>query len=245
MGSKKIILFIVEGITDQTCLGYVLSKIINSNRIEFKLTNGDITTKSEVNSSNIPTKLVDVVREFSGKIFKARDFCEIVHLIDMDGAFIPDNQLVEKTPETPVDPSDLKKLYYSDNQIFVNNIVDTQQRNCKKKAVINRLITLKSIWKTIPYSVYFFSCNLDHVLHGERNLLGKDKFPKADAFNAQFEICNGDSSKQFLDFLNTPEFAVTGSYDETWTFIKADTNSLNRYTNFHLYFSNPKNPRDS
>lgn len=161
----------------------------------------------------------------------------------MDGAFIPNNNLALKTPETPGDPSNPKKLYYSDDQIFVNNIVDTQQRNHQKQAIINRLITLPNVWKTIPYSIYFFSCNLDHVIHGERNLLDKDKFAKADAFNAQFEVCNGDPAKQFVDFLNTPEFAVQGEYEETWTFIKADTNSLKRYTNFRLFFSSPKNPR--
>lgn len=241
---KKIILFIVEGITDKTCLGYVLSKIINSNKVEFQLTNGDITTTTGINSSNVPVKIFDIVKKFSGKIFKARDFCEIVHLCDMDGAFIPDAQIVEKTPETPIDPSNSKKLYYADNQIFVNNINDTQQRNHQKQSVLNRLITLNSVWKTIPYSIYFFSCNLDHVIHEERNLLDQDKFAKADAFNAQFEMCNGDPAKLFIDFLNNPSFAVQGNYDETWTFIKADINSLKRYTNFHLFFSNPKNPRD-
>ncbi len=240
--AKKIILFIVEGISDQTCLGYILSKILNNHRVEFQMTQGDITTKIGINSSNVSAKIGDVVKEFSGKIFKARDFCEIVHLIDMDGAYVSDDKLIQKRPDTPVDLSDQKRLYYSDNQIFVNNIEDTQRRNQLKTSIINRLITLKRVWKTIPYSAYFFSCNLDHIMHEQRNLLSKDKITYAEAFISKYE--KDETIYQFIDLMHDPGIAVKGDYEETWTFIKADTNSLKRYTNFHLFFSNPKNPRE-
>lgn len=161
---KKVILLIVEGITDKTCLGFALSKILNSNIVEFQLINGDITCETGINSSNIAEKVGRIVKEFSDPFsFKALDFLEIVHLVDMDGAYVADNQIVQRTPETPVDPSDRKKLYYGDNQIFVNNIVSIQKRNQQKTSIINRLISMKKVWRTIPYSVYFFSCNLDHT----------------------------------------------------------------------------------
>lgn len=241
MKAKKIILFIVEGITDQTCLGFVLSKILNSNKVEFALTNGDITSKIGISSNNVSAKVGEIVKEFSGKIFKASDFIEIVHLVDMDGAYILDTQIVEKTPEIPVDPDKPQKSYYGDNQIFVDvdNIEAIRQRNHQKSAVLNRLISLKNVWRTIPYSVYFFSCNLDHIMHEQRNLLEKDKY----SYAGQFEKSYGDSPQRFLDFLNTPEIAVLGNYKETWIFIGTDCNSLKRYTNFQLFFLNPKNPR--
>ncbi|MBU7006239.1 hypothetical protein [Phosphitispora fastidiosa] len=88
MKNKKILLFIVEGITDQTCLGFVLSKILNSNKVEFALIYGDITSKTGIDSNNIATEIGEIVKQFSGKIFKASDFIEIVHLVDMDGAYI-------------------------------------------------------------------------------------------------------------------------------------------------------------
>ena len=239
MENKKILLFIVEGITDQTCLGFVLSKILNSNKVEFALTYGDITSKTGIDSNNIAAEIGEIVKQFSGKIFKASDFIEIVHLVDMDGAYIIDSKIVEKTPEIPVDPGKPQKPYYSDNQIFVDNVEAILHRNKQKSAILNRIISLKTVWRTIPYSVYFFSCNLDHVMHGERNLFEKDKFVCAE----HFENSYGCSPKRFLDFLNTPEIAVQGNYDETWDFIKADCNSLTRHTNFQLFFSNPKNPR--
>lgn len=72
--SKKIILFIVEGITDKTCLGYVLSQLISDQSVHFALTNGDITTKIGNKSANIATKICDIVKRFSGHTFEARDF---------------------------------------------------------------------------------------------------------------------------------------------------------------------------
>jgi len=239
MKGKKIILFIVEGITDQTCLGFVLSKILNSNEVRFALTYGDITSRKGISSNNVPAKVGNIVKEFSGKIFKSSDFIEIVQLVDMDGVYIFDNQVVERTSEIPSDPDNPQKLYYGDNQIFVDNIEEIQQRNHQKSAVLNRLISLKNVWKTIPYSVYFFSCNLDHVLYEQRNLIEKDKY----AYAEQFDRSYGDSPQRFLEFLYTPEISVRGNYDETWTFIKANSNSLKRYTNFQLFFLNPKNAR--
>lgn len=239
---KKVILFIVEGITDKTCLGYALSKILNSNIVEFQLINGDITCDDGVTSGTIAARIGAKVKEFSDPFsFKARDFLEIVHLVDMDGAFIADCQIVEKTPETPADPSDPNKLYYSDDQIFAKSVQLICKRNQQKSSVLDRLISMRSVWGSIPYSVYFFSCNLDHVMYGERNLLKNDKSTCADAFTAK--IGNGVSIQQFIDFFGTPDIAVPGNFEETWTFIKADTNSLKRYTNFHLFFTSPKNPR--
>lgn len=240
MSGKKIILFIVEGITDKTNLGFVLSKILNNNKVEFALTDGDITSRNGVIVSNIAAKVGEIVKEFSGKIFKASDFIEVVHLVDMDGNYIPNNQILEKTAEIPVDPKDPLKSYYDDNYIYANNIEAIQQRNYQKSTVLNRLISLNNVWRTIPYSVYFFSCNIDHVMHDQRNLFQKDK----NTYAAQFEKSFSNSPHRFLDFLNSSDFAVPGNYSETWDFIKVDSNSLKRYTNFHLFFLNPKNPRD-
>ena len=39
----------------------------------------------------------------------------------------------------------------------------------------------------------------------------------------------------FVSFIKDPVFAVSGNYIESWAFIKLDTNSLKRYSNFHLY----------
>ncbi len=229
--SKKIILFIVEGITDQTCLGYVLDQLLSNQSVQFQLTDGDITTKSGNNSTNIAAKIGKIVNQFRGKIFKPSDFLEVVHLIDTDGAFISDDKIVQAAYEDP---------FYSDENILTNKVENIQKRNQQKSLILNRLITLNKVCKTIPYSVYFLSCNLDHVLHNQANLSKQAKSQCANRFDSEY----GKQPTKFIDFLNNGQYAVVGNYKETWEFIKLDTHSLQRYTNFHLYFSNPKNPRD-
>ena len=231
MKAKKIILFIVEGITDKTCLGYVLDQLLSDHLVRFQLTDGDITTSNGNFSYNISAKIGSIVKDFSGNIFKPNDFLEIVHLVDMDGAYILENKVVQAEYEKP---------FYTDKNILTNNVTGIQIRNKQKSDILNKLITLNKVWRTILYSVYFFSCNLDHVLHNNSNLSRQEKNQYADRFEQEYAA----HPTRFVEFLNNHKYAVGGSYSETWDFIYIDTHSLQRYTNFHLYFSNPKNERE-
>ncbi|WXR60958.1 hypothetical protein WG909_11735 [Peptostreptococcaceae bacterium AGR-M142] len=44
MKTKKVILFIVEGVTDKTSLGAIIDKLISSNLIKFYISGGDVTS---------------------------------------------------------------------------------------------------------------------------------------------------------------------------------------------------------
>ena len=48
------------------------------------------------------------------------------------------------------------------------------------------------------------------------------------------------TSLEFIDFINNKDFKVLGDYKVTWDFIKKDLNSVNRYSNFWLFFENLK-----
>ncbi len=67
---KKIILFIVEGINDKTSLALCMDQLLDKNTVRFEITDGDITTKFGSSSNNIAAKIGDIVKKFSGKIFK-------------------------------------------------------------------------------------------------------------------------------------------------------------------------------
>ena len=48
------------------------------------------------------------------------------------------------------------------------------------------------------------------------------------------------TSLEFIDFINNKDFKVLVDYKATWDFIKKDLNSVNRYSNFWLFFENLK-----
>ena len=80
--------------------------------------------------------------------------------------------------------------------------------------------------------MYYFSCNLEHVLHNEVNLSDELKMEYAERFSDSYYKIES----AFIDFIRDEQFAVTGDYKETWEFIKLNGNSLKRYSNFHLFF---------
>jgi len=228
MTAKKLILFLVEGVTDKTCIGSVLDQLISNQQVRFEITDGDITTKDGSNAANILSRIGNIVNDFRSRFgLKPKDFLEVVHLIDMDGAYIADGRIKY---------SEVGKNCYADSNISTNKVEETKQRNIRKRAIINRLITINAVCRTIPYSAYYFSCNLDHVLHNRPNLNQNEKMEYANSFEDQYIDC----PESFVDFLEQGSFAVPGDYTATWNFIRIGENSLRRYTNFQLYFTNPR-----
>lgn len=224
--TKKIVLFIVEGITDEISLGLVLSKIIEKDKlVKFKVIRGDITSEQGTSSINILNKLTKVIKEFTQKdIYKKKDIYKVIHIVDTDGVFI-DNQLIIQ--------KDIDFIEYATQAIFTKNKESIIKRNEQKRQILNKLIGTSNVYKDLPYELYFFSSNLEHVLHNNQNVSENQKSSYADKFADRFF----DEPHKFIEFINDKEFAVAGNYNDTWKFIKENTNSLNRYTNFHLYIN--------
>ena len=63
MAHKKIVYVIVEGPSDETALGVALSKVFDKETVYVEMTHGDITTRKGVDTSNIFSKIGDMVRE--------------------------------------------------------------------------------------------------------------------------------------------------------------------------------------
>lgn len=225
---KKILFFIVEGASDSSAVASALEKIFNSQRVTVRIVGGDITSEKSTTPQNIISKLVAEIKNEMGKGFTAKDFAEVIQLVDTDGVFIPDENVREGHPD----------IFYGEDEIVCKDKEKIIERNKRKSLILNKLISMPKIWKTIPYSVYFFSSNLDHVLHNNSNLPREDKDPMATDFARDYE----NNPEGFIEFFSNSSFSLTGEYSETWDFIRADFNSLKRYTNFNLLFGdNAKN----
>lgn len=223
---RKIVFLIAEGISDKTALAAVLSRLLTDEETVVEVTHGDITSKSGVSPSNIIKTVGDFVKKYAQQYFlKKEDFCEVVQIVDMDGAYIPDELVKENAL--------CEKPRYLNSCIETCNPEGIRKRNSRKQRNLNRLIDAPCVWSSIPYSVYFFSCNLDHALHGDANLSEKDKNKRATDFAERYS----KDSNGFLYLIGRGDIAPCKKYSESWEYIKTGANSLQRCTNLNVFLS--------
>ena len=162
MPKKRVVLFLVEGVNDKTALAVPLEKLITTENIKFDITdkNGDIT--SRYSEKSIAARVGDCVKKHCEEYkYKREDFAEVVLLIDMDGAYINAEAILKD--ESCIDP------YYNSHNILYWHPDRLYESHIMKQQNLNRLVSLPYVLKTIPFSVYFFSSNLDHVIVEMRN----------------------------------------------------------------------------
>lgn len=224
MARKKVVFIIVEGLSDAAALETLLTRIFSSSTVFVKVMRCDITTELGVTPSNIKTKICDVIKEYAGQFgLKNKNFSQVIHLVDTDGAYAPDDCISEN--------STLEKPLYNLTGITASKKENIVDRNRRKRNNVNTLHTCPEIW-AIPYSVYYMSCNLDHVLHNKLNSTDEEKETDAHAFAKKY---HGDVTA-FLKFVCESDFAVMDGYMESWRFIKEEKHSLERHTNLGICF---------
>ena len=223
MPRRKIVFVIVEGPSDDGALGVLLSRIYAGEKVHVEIMHCDITTELDINAGNVVAKIGDVVKNYAGRTFKPRDFSRIIHITDMDGAFIPDDAIVEDA--AAVDP------FYSVTEIRTQRKSGIENRNRRKRECLNRLSSASQIWG-VPYQIYYMSCNLDHALYGKLNSTDDEK--EADAF--VFAKKYRDDIPGFMKYISESDFSVVGSYSQSWQYIREGLHSLERNTNLGLCF---------
>lgn len=155
--------------------------------------------------------------------YKKSHISKIVHIVDIDGAYIGEDKIFKK---------DIDKISYEEDGLFGRNPKGILKRNKLKSSCMNVLSTTPKI-SQIDYAAYYMSVNLEHVFHDMRNVPDDEKHGLSDLFAEKFEGREWD----FIEFINSPEIAVKEDHLTSWDFIKKDANSLNRHSNFHLFFN--------
>ena len=234
----EIVLLLFEGASDEDALYIPISNIFEdiSERInvypifiqDSSQNSGDITSKYGIKPDNIE-RLIDelAVGPFlRNNGLYPKHIKRIIQFVDLDGAYIPDTDIIHQDDESISDPIYLDK-------IIAPSVQDIIERNNRKRANLDYLTKLKTIKigsKTIDYSVFYFSSNLDHVLHNDANLPASKKRTAAQAF----QMFNSEP-KAFCDFFRSNGLACeTDNYDESWLYIKQGSNSLSRLTNINI-----------
>ena len=230
--TKKVILFIVDGPTDEDALSPVMKKLFECEEIRFHVIHGDLTSDWLLDSTNaVKTVKEHIEYEMNRYGFKRSDLQRVIHLVDTDGAFIPDGCVVL---------GDAVKPRYEEERIVTKTPECIIDRNARKAQVLRRLYPAGTIW-SIPYAVYYFSRNMEHVLHDiGRELTADEKMDCADRFADAY----AGNRQAFVTFLSGSEFTVPGGYGESWRFISEGTHSLHRHCNLQLLFEARKEQCD-
>lgn len=222
MARKKVVLVIVEGPSDDTALGVMLNQIYDKDKVHIYIMHGDITTREGVRSDNIVAKIGNEVRSYAkSNHYTSKDFKQIIHIVDTDGAYIPKENIILD--------SEHDKISYEPDGIHTSNQQRIIERNKQKTDNLYRLRRTGQIWQ-VPYRAYYMSCCLDHVLYNKRNSTDEEKETDAYAFAKKYR----NDVEGFVNFICNSDFSVKGNYQETWAYIEDGLNSINRYTNLGI-----------
>ena len=251
MNTKKgFILVIAEGISDQKALEPILSFLYKPRgyRVEFlrapyngRKTIADITTHGNINSRIIFGRINQLLVEpwLNNNHFTPDLICKVIHIVDMDGAYI-DDRCIKYDPDR-IDPSNprAEKLKYGREEILSANVEQTKIRNAQKRNNLDWLSKNNKIHYTdkttgekydLDYEIYFFSCNLDHVLHHDANMEPRIKRPKAEEFGSRY----GNNPEEFIQAISS-SILKNMTYKESWDFITERNNhSLESHTNINI-----------
>lgn len=224
--TKQVVLFIVEGPTDEDAFSEVMKGIFENDMVVFHVVHGDIMIDPQLTPDTVVKAVNEHVKvELDRYGLKRSDIQKIIHLIDTDGAFIP--------PEN-VKKGNQEQIEYTLEHILSANPEGTKRRNQRKRQLIQKLFSIKAIAGT-PYAIYYLSRNLEHVLFDRIDTLtDAEKIELADSFADQYE----NDINAFITFISENCFTVEGNYSETWNHIMCGINSLQRKSNLHLAIPN-------
>lgn len=248
---KHYILFLVEGNTDIEVLAEPMTSIIErastpeeKPEVEFcklkqgDVSGGDITSTNGVTPENIEGLIgklfIDPFFDKNPFIYP-KEISEIIQIVDLDGAFIPSSRITYGLSECTKDT-----ILYTEDHIETENVESICERNENKSNNIRQLISMDEIvirpkngrnTKTVKYAVYYFSCNMDHVIHNKLNLSPQEKVQLAD----DFSVACSYSIDTFTNTIYGVAEKVKGmTYQDSWNYVMNGAESLKRNTNLNL-----------
>lgn len=223
---KKVILFVVEGDTEETALAGAMESAFSNDRIFFDIVRGDLTTQKDAGKNpreRVRNRVLAHIERNNG--YGWNDLERIVQIGDTDGAFVPDSSVLS---------SDGTAVDYTESSILAPDPAGICLRNKQKALAMRQLARISSLTyrkKSVPYGLYFFSRNMEHALHGEAGILTRDK--KIELAN-KFRRMYGNDPEGFAKLLKSEDVLVAGDYAQTWAYLEKGSHSLERGSNLGL-----------
>jgi len=257
--NKAFVCFLVDGPTDidalQDPLAELFDRIGGDNiSVDFRYArfqrenHGDITSLRGVTPDNVEKMIYKYYFKQQDQESDVGwdDLTSIIHIIDLDGAFIKNDRILEYTAEEEKLAKSLitnkqpKSTLYFDDHIAVGltkkpsllAVSDIEDRNKQKRQIIEHLWPLETITvkkKTVNYRLFYFSSNLDHFLYGEANLTGPEKLKYASAFGRKI-----NDSEALIKFFEESPYCKAEDYSTSWKKLRKGNASLLRGSNVNV-----------
>ncbi len=205
---KKRCIFLVEGPTDKQRFS-VLQKLFNENELIIIPFQTDVLTQKSY-SKKYKTLIKEVLNK--EKVYEFNDFDEIVQIIDTDGCFLSDN-LIQTNHS-------VSNIVYTSNSIMCSNVKALcQQREHKRN-------NISAILESGEIKLYYVSTNAEHAFDNVQNASNQQKRQLALKMYRNYSNNVGALLEKIQDVAPNVK-----TYEESWSFIKQDNNSLLPYSN--------------
>ena len=206
--SKKRCLFLVEGATDRQRFSVLQGLFDKSNLVIIPFQTDILTKKSYAN--RYKTNIKEVLNK--EKVYDFESFDEIIQIIDTDGCFLSDSLI-------QVDHS-VASIKYTTTSIICENPGPLKQQRENKR---NNIAT---ILKSGKIKLYYVSTNAEHTFDNIQNANNKQKKLLALKMFAKYSNNLGALLEKLKDV--SPDVKT---FEESWSFIMKDNNSLQAYSN--------------
>ena len=133
MAKKKVVMILLEGPSDATALGTYFKDFFSGDRVVTKILHTDITSQKGVYPYTIKAKVGCKINDELHRLkLNKSDLMSVIHVVDLDGAFIPDTAIkLDETKDT---------FIYGDDGIYYKDVNAVINRNAQKKTEYRDLI---------------------------------------------------------------------------------------------------------
>ena len=216
---NKLVLFIVEGQSEENALYPIMKSFFAPDEVIFHIYHGDLTVKNYPGSTPL-REIESIVRTVMKRYaLKRSDIRLVAELTDTDGCFIPDSLIIEDM--------EAKHIRYSTDDIrtmFRDSIIE---RNGKRRINLDYLISCSELKGRIPFSIYYFSRNLEHSIYGiEGHVSDSRKTDLAYGFSDRF----GYSHRAFIRYLREEGISTEGGFQAKWEAIQQGAEIMRRHS---------------
>lgn len=149
----------------------------------------------------------------------------IILVIDIDGIYLNDSAVLED--------SSIEHIIYNESTIICKNRDALLKRNARKRDNIAYLLKYVNYLMNVPFKLYFYSCNSEHVLFNELNCSEARK-------DELSHIAMKYDDNLFWETVCNKEVVLSEYYDESWTKLMLIEDKIPRATNLNVLLSEIK-----